>query len=141
MEERDFRRQQIKRVIQNLKCYYNFFSNSKSEVRSTIFSDNKSSILVNYIDVRNEVDMPVENVIEDTVVNELVDFENLKKKRKTINTFLKMTFKNDELNQKLISSLTTTLSENFYCELCPGKIFKNKRGLNIHKAWHKKHNN
>ena len=141
MEERDFRRQQIKRVIQNLKCYYNFFSNSKSEVRSTIFSDNKSSILVNYIDVRNEVDMPVENVIEDTVVNELVDFENLKKKRKTINTFLKMTFKNDKLNQKLISSLTTTLSENFYCELCPGKIFKNKRGLNIHKAWHKKHNN
>lgn len=141
MEERDFRRQQIKRVIKNLKCYYNFFSNSKSEVRSTIFSDNKSSILVNYIDVRNEVDMPVENVIEDTVVNELVDFENLKKKRKTINTFLKMTFKNDKLNQKLISSLTTTLSENFYCELCPGKIFKNKRGLNIHKAWHKKHNN
>ncbi len=141
MEERDFRRQQIKRVIQNLKCYYNFFSNSISEVRSTIFSDNKSSILVNYIDVRNEVDMPVENVIEDTVVNELVDFENLKKKRKTINTFLKMTFKNDKLNQKLISSLTTTLSENFYCELCPGKIFKNKRGLNIHKAWHKKHNN
>ena len=52
-----------------------------------------------------------------------------------------MTFKNDKLNQKLISSLTTTLSENFYCELCPGKIFKNKRGLNIHKAWHKKHNN
>jgi hypothetical protein len=141
LEERDFRRQQIKRVIQNLKCYYNFFSNSISEVRSTIFSDNKSSILVNYIDVRNEVDMPVENVIEDTVVNELVDFENLKKKRKTINTFLKMTFKNDKLNQKLISSLTTTLSENFYCELCPGKIFKNKRGLNIHKAWHKKHNN
>jgi hypothetical protein len=140
--ENDFRRVQVKRVIQNLKCYYNFFSNSNSELRSTIFSDNQFSILVKYTDVREEVDMPVNNAIEDKVVEEIIDFKKLKEKRKTTNSFLKLSYKNNLFNDDRSTSptLNKNLPEIFFCELCPGKTFKNQRGLNIHKVWHKKLN-
>ena len=142
MGENDFRRVQVKRVIQNLKCYYNFFSNSKSELRSTIFSDNQFSILVKYTDVREEVDMPVNNAIEDKVVEEIIDFKKLKEKIKTTNSFLKLSYKNNLFNddRSISPTLNKNVSEIFFCELCPGKVFKNQRGLNIHKAWHKKQN-
>ena len=132
-------RQQSKREIKNLKCFYNFFTNSIFEFRSTIFSDNKNSILVNFKDVSFEVETKIKTLEEEPVLEEVIDFHKLQMKRKKICSFLKMTC-NTFNNIIQIKSLGHLSKQNFYeCAEC-AKICKSDRGLQIHRAWHKKQN-
>jgi hypothetical protein len=83
-----------KRNIQNLKCFYNFFTNSKMEFRSKIFSDNEVSFIIHFEDYVEKVELKKIEVAEDEVENHYVDFNKLKRKKKRITSNLQLMYEN-----------------------------------------------
>jgi transposase-like protein len=94
------------------------------EFRSSIFTDEKVSILVNYKDTTEIVENS-DKIVEDIIEEHLIDFETLKKKRKKINLNIEMAIQTKKNSHKNISiPIKTNINENInFCDL---KKFKCK---------------
>ena len=115
--------------------------NSKFEFRSSILTDNNHSILVNFKDRTFDVETKIKTYEEEKVVDEVIDFSKLRGKRNKINSLLKMTLMLSKNSSKFDSEFVISRKKEdvIKCAIC-SKFCKNSRGLQIHIAWHKKHN-
>ena len=114
------------RTIKNLKCYYNFFTNKKFELRSFIYSDLKESVPVIFKD-SHEVIMPndyQEN--ESKITKQAINFKILYLKHSKIKKKLQLLSnkkkgKNTQNNVMNINSITINKITDNFCLLKKAK--------------------
>ena len=70
-------RMRERRVVNNLRSYYNFFNNENFELKSLILSANKKSIAVKFKDIYDRVESGFDPGPEKFVEKKKIDFSNL----------------------------------------------------------------
>jgi hypothetical protein len=100
-----------RRIVNNLRCYYNFYNNEKFELRSFVLSEHKKSITVKSKDIYDRVELDVDLGPEDIVKKKRIDFSYLLAKTKKIKELL---------NKSNLNVNRTYLFNNF-CQLTKSK--------------------
>ncbi len=104
-----------RRIVKNLRCYYNFFNDENFQFKSRIISEHDKSILVKFSDSYDYVENDIDIGPEKKIVKELVDFAYLMQKTKITQELLLKTKHMEHLKQKKTNFCTRINSK---CKEC-----------------------
>ena len=90
-----------RRIVKNLRCYYNFFNNERFEFKSRILSEHDKSIFVKYSDSNDCIENDVDTGAEKIIVKELIDFTYLMQKTKITQELLLKTKQTEQQKEKI----------------------------------------
>lgn len=108
-----------RRIVNNLRCYYNFFNNEKFEFKSAILSANFASKKVLFKDKSDIVEININLDSEKLIVKEFIDFEYLLQKTTKTQEFLQKINKDEEKENE---TGKLCRAKNAKCNICTSKM-------------------